>query len=71
MLKQIDLKARVFATLDFSSGYYQVPIKKEDGDLFAILLQRGKYRFCRTTQGSKLAGNIFIIASDPELREMA
>ena len=33
-LKRINPRAKAFATLDFSSGYYQIPIPKE-----SILLQ--------------------------------
>ena len=60
----------MFATLDFSSGYYQVPIQEEDSDLFAFLLPQGKFRFTRNPQGTKPAGYIFNIVSDEELRDM-
>ena len=46
-LKRINPKARAFATLDFSSGYYQTPIKEHDKDLFAFLIPQRKYRFAR------------------------
>ena len=71
LLKQIDSKAKVFATLNFSSGYYQVPIKKEDQDLCAILLPQGQFRLCRTANSTKPAGDIFNIVSDPELHRIS
>ena len=69
-LKEIDPNARCFATLDFRSGYYQIEIPEEDGDLFAFVLPQGKFRFTRNPQGTKPAGNIFNIVSNEELRDM-
>ena len=46
-LKMINPRAKAFATLDFSSGYYQISIKEKDRDLFAFLLPQGKYCFVR------------------------
>ena len=69
-LKRINPKAKAFATLDFSSGYYQILIKEKDRDLFAFLIPQGKYRFARLPQGSKPACDIFNIVSDPEIRDI-
>ena len=41
-LKQINPDAKVFCTMDFSHGYYQVEISKKDRDLFAFLVPQGK-----------------------------
>merc|ERR1711954_1978 len=57
-------------SLDFSSGYYQIPIKEKDRDLFTFLLPQGKYHFARLPKGTKQAGDIFNIISDPELSNM-
>ena len=62
-LKQINPKSRVFETLYFSLGYYQIPIHEKDRDLFAFLLPQGKFRFTRNPQGTKSAGDIFNIVS--------
>ena len=70
LLKEINPEHKVFATLDLSSGYYQVELPKEYRDMFSILLPQGKYRFARIPQGSKPAGDLFNIVSDPELREL-
>ena len=69
-LKMINPKSKVFVTLDFSSGYYQLPIPEKDRDPFAFLLPQGKFRFTRLPQGTKPAGDIFNIISDEELREI-
>ena len=70
LLKMIDPKHRIFATLDFSSGYYQVFLPEEYCDLFAILLPQGKFRFVRLPQGSSPASDIFNIVSDEDLRDL-
>ena len=57
-LKMMNPKAKAFTTLDFSSGYYQIPIKEKDRDLFAFLLPQGKYGFTRLPQGTKPAGGL-------------
>ena len=41
-LKRINPRAKAFATLDFSSGYYQIHIKEKDRDLFVFLIPQGK-----------------------------
>ena len=69
-LKQINPEAKVFCTMDFSHGYYQVPIREKDCNLFAFLVPQGKYRFCRLPQGSKPASDLFNIISDPEIRNI-
>ena len=70
-LKRINPKAKAFTTLDLSSGYYQIPIKEKDRDLFAFLIPQGKYRFARLSQGLKPACDIFFnIVSDPEIRDI-
>merc|ERR1711954_455845 len=69
-LKQISPEARVFCTMDFSHGYYQVPIREKDHNLFAFLVPQGKYRFCRLPQGSKPTSDLFNIISDPEIRNI-
>ena len=68
-LKQINPEAKVFCTMDFSHGYYQVPIREKDRDLFAFLIPQGKYRFCRLPQGSKPASDLFNIITDLEIRD--
>ena len=69
-LKMINPKSKAFATLDFSSGYYQIPIPEKDRDLFAFLLPQGKFRFTRLPKGTKPAGDIFDIISDKELWDL-
>ena len=69
-LKMINHKSKVIATLDFSSGYYQIPIPEKDRDLFAFLLPQGKFRFTGLPQGTKPARDIFDIISNEELREV-
>merc|ERR1711954_185120 len=69
-LKQINPEAKVFYTMDFSHGYYQVPIREKDRNLFAFLVPQGKYRFCRLPQGSRPAFDLFNIITDPEIRSI-
>ena len=46
-LKKINPKLKAFATLDFSSGDYKIPIPRKDRGLFAFLLPQGKYHLTR------------------------
>jgi hypothetical protein len=47
-----DLKgAKYFSTFDFISGYWQIPIKKEDRHKTAFATQNGHYQFKRMPFG--------------------
>merc|ERR1712114_113271 len=70
LLKQINPEAKVFATMDFSHGYYQIEVDKRDRDLFAFVIPQGKFRFCRLAQGSKPASDIFNIITDDQIRTL-
>ena len=50
-LKQINPDAKVFCTMDFSHGYYQVEISEKDCDLFAFLVPRGSIGFADFPRG--------------------
>ncbi|UYV71990.1 K02A2.6-like, partial [Cordylochernes scorpioides] len=51
--------AKVFSTLDLTSGFFQIHIPECDRDYFAFSLPWGRYRFARLAQGAKNSAQIF------------
>jgi len=48
-------EAVVFTTLDAYSGYWQVPIRKEDQELTSFTCHRGTFKYLRMPFGSSNA----------------
>ena len=51
--------AKVFTKLDLASGYYQIPIKKEDREKTALVTKSGFYMFNVMSAGLKNAPMVF------------
>ncbi|UYV82408.1 K02A2.6-like, partial [Cordylochernes scorpioides] len=51
--------AKVFSTLDLTSGFFQIRIPESDRDYFTFSLPWGRYRFTRLPQGVKNSAQIF------------
>ncbi|UYV63168.1 K02A2.6-like [Cordylochernes scorpioides] len=51
--------AKVFSTLDLTSGLFQIHIPKSDRDYFTFSLPWGRYRFTRLPQGAKNSAQVF------------
>ncbi|UYV72435.1 hypothetical protein LAZ67_9003122, partial [Cordylochernes scorpioides] len=51
--------AKVFSTLDLTSGFFQIHIPEGDRDYFTFSLPWGRYRFTRLPQGAKNSAQIF------------
>ncbi|UYV65701.1 hypothetical protein LAZ67_3005181 [Cordylochernes scorpioides] len=51
--------AKVFSTLDLTSGFFQIHIPESDRNYFTFLLHWGRYRFIRLPQGAKNSAQIF------------
>lgn len=52
-------KAKVFLTLDATSGYFQIPIDKADIEKTAFAWKTGLYEFVRMTFGLETAPATF------------
>ena len=50
LLKRIPPQARVFAVVDWCSGYYQIEIQEQFRELFSFVVSQGKFHFCRLPQ---------------------
>ncbi|UYV75794.1 hypothetical protein LAZ67_13001373, partial [Cordylochernes scorpioides] len=51
--------AKVFSTLDLTSGFFQIHIPESDRDYFTFSLPWGRYRFTRLPQGAKNSAQVF------------
>ncbi|UYV64813.1 K02A2.6-like, partial [Cordylochernes scorpioides] len=51
--------AKVFSTLDLTSGFFQIHILESDRDYFTVSLPWGSYRFTRLPQGAKNSAQVF------------
>ena len=63
-LKQISPNAKVFATLDAVSGYFQVPLTEEASKLTTFLTMWGKFRYTRGPMGLKSSSDWWNQLSD-------
>ena len=53
-------KSVFFAKPDFSKGYWQIPVKREDGHKTAFVTPDGHYEFLRMTFGMMNSGALFV-----------
>ena len=60
--------SKVFFAIDALSGYFQLPIKKEDRKYLSFITPFGKYMYNRLPMGYSDASDQFLIASDPLVR---
>ena len=64
ILAGIDPKSKVFAKLDATQGYHQVPLDKESSKLTTFLLPAGRFRFLRAPMGLSASSDEFCRRSD-------
>ena len=62
-------KAKIFTTLDLTSGFHQINLVERDREKTAFSVNNGKYEFCRLPFGLKNAPSIFQRAIDDVLRD--
>ena len=60
----IDPESTVFAKLDATQGYHQVPLEDESSKLTTFLLPSGRYRFLRAPMGLSCSSDEFCRRSD-------
>ena len=64
ILAGIDPKSKVFAKLDATQGYHQVPLDEESSKLTTFLLPAGRFRFLRAPMGLSCSSDEFCRRSD-------
>ena len=64
ILSGIDPKSKVFAKLDATKGYHQVPLEEESSKLTTFLLPSGRFRFLRAPMGLSCSSDEFCRRSD-------
>ena len=60
----IDPNSKVFAKLDATQGYHQVPLEEESSKLTTFLLPSGRFRFLRAPMGLSCSRDEFCRCSD-------
>ena len=63
--KDLNPKAKCYAVIDMTSGYYQIPLKEEFRDLTTFIIPRGHFRFHEVPMGMRPASDIFNNWTDP------
>ena len=64
ILSGIDPNSKVFAKLDATQGYHQVPLDEESSKLTTFLLPSGHFRFLRAPMGLSCSSDEFCRRSD-------
>ena len=64
ILSSIDPDSKVFAKLDATQGYHQVPLENESSKLTTFLLPSGRFRFLRAPMGLSCSSDEFCRRSD-------
>ena len=64
ILSGLDPESRVFAKLDATQGYHQVPLEEESSKLTTFLLPSGRFRFLRAPMGLSCSSDEFCRRSD-------
>ena len=64
ILSGIDPNSKVFAKLDATQGYHQVPLDEESSKLTTFLLPSGRFRFVRAPMGLSCSSDKFCRRSD-------
>ena len=68
LLRQVNPKAKYFATMDLTSGYHQIPLDKESQNLLCISTPMGRYKYQDLAQGVCSASDIFNYLTDGSMR---
>ena len=69
LIKQVNHRHKYWVTLDFTQGYHQCTLHKDDRDYFAIILPQGKFCYKVYPQGASPSSDIFLILSDKGLQD--
>ena len=64
ILSGIDPDSKVFAKLDTTQGYHQVPLDEDSSKLTTFLLPSGRFRFLRAPMGLSCSSDEFCHRSD-------
>ena len=64
ILSAIDPNSKVFAKLDATQGYHQVPLDEDSSKLTTFLLPSGRFRFLRAPMGLSCSSDEFCRRSD-------
>ena len=64
ILLGIDPDSTVFAKLDATQGYHQLPLDEESSKLTTLLLPSGRFRFLRAPMGLSCSSDEFCCRSD-------
>ena len=64
ILSGIDPQSKVFAKLDATQGYHQVPLDEDSSKLTTFLLPSGRFRFLRAPMGLSCSSDEFCRRSD-------
>ena len=68
LLRHLNPKARVWACLDATSGYHQVPVHPDSQDLLTVCTQLGRYKYTRLPMGVTTSSAWFNIVTDGDVR---
>ena len=66
LLRHIDPSSTVFAVVDMTSGYHQVPVHTEDRHYLMVICQAGRFRYNVLSQGITSASDLFNMMSESE-----
>ncbi len=64
IIQNLDSKATVFAKLDATHGYFQIPLDEESSYLTTFLVPQGKFRYTVAPMGLNASGDEFCARSD-------
>ena len=68
ILKSFNPDDMYYAVCDLSMSYHQLELDPEPRDIFAIVFQRGKFRYACMPQGAGPSSDLFNIHTDPQLK---
>ena len=68
LFRHIDAGARLFTTMDLTSGYHQIPIDKKSQDLLVISTPMGSFKYLVLEQGVCSASDIFNFLTNGSMR---
>ena len=64
ILRNIEPEAKVFAKVDCTHGYYQIPLAEESRHYTTFLLESGRYRYKKAVMGLNSSSDEFCYRSD-------
>ena len=70
ILRRLPPTGRVFAAVDMSSGFSQLPLADESKELFTIITPYGKFEYQVVPQGTAASPEYFEIHTSPKLKDI-